>query len=204
LSNRLLYFIIHFKGVLLPIDLAVLRFFNITIANPFFVYFFAILCDFSIWRWPLILIVILLLWKGGPKGRWAVGMAVVTALVIDPSIYNLLKPLFGRLRPCHNPELDWVRTVTGCGGRYSFPSSHAANFFGISLAIVFFYKSARYYLFTIAALVAIGRVYLGVHYPSDVLAGAVYGIIIAICLRLLAVRIFGDRLGKFLGSKSDG
>ncbi len=166
----------------LPVDLAILKFFNITIALPLFDHLFTWICDFNIWRWPAIMVAVSLVWKGGPRGRWMVLLAVLATLIIDPTIYRIIKPLVGRIRPCRDPALEWVRTIAGCGGLYSFPSSHAANFFGLAFVIGSFYKRTRYYLYTVAVLVAVGRVYLGVHYPSDVLAGAVYGTAIGLAV----------------------
>lgn len=181
----------------MPVDLAILKFVNVTIAAPILDIFFSAICDFDIWRWPLVLAAIALLWKGGPKGRWMVLLALITALIVDPSIYRILKPLFGRLRPCHDPVSEWVRIVGGCGGRYGFPSSHAANMFGLAVIFGAFYKTTRYFMFPLAALVAIGRIYLGVHYPSDVLAGAIYGAAIGYGVILIARKI-RPRMKKYL------
>jgi undecaprenyl-diphosphatase len=172
----------------LPFDLAILRFFDQTLECPFFDFFFKTICDFSIWRWPVIAIILLLFWKGGSKGRLVLLLAILTAAIIDPTIHYLLKPGFGRLRPCHEATLHWLRFPDGCGGRYGFPSSHAANFFGQAVIIGAFYKSSRYYIYPLAILVAIGRIYLGVHYPSDVLGGAIYGAAIALMVLYFAKR----------------
>lgn len=182
-------------------DIAVLKFFNVTIASVPLDIFFTYICDFDIWRWPLFLVGIALLWKGGPKGRWFVTTAVVVALIIDPTIYRIFKPLIGRLRPCHNQALDWVRAVAGCGGRYGFPSSHAANVFGLTIVLAGFYRTVWYFALPIAVLVSIGRIYLGVHYPSDVLAGAAYGSAVAITVLALAGKTLGGRYRKYLKEK---
>jgi undecaprenyl-diphosphatase len=189
------------KGGRLPIDLAVLRFLNNTIATPALDYFFTYLCDFDIWRWPVGIVAVVLLWKGGPRGRWMVALTVLAASIIDPTIYRIIKPLAGRIRPCHDPSLVWVRVVDGCGGLFSFPSSHAANMFGLAVVISGFYKATRYYLYPLAALVAIGRVYQGVHYPSDVMAGAVYGAVIGLGLIYLTNRLAPEKIGKYLHSR---
>lgn len=182
----------------MSIDVAILRFLNLTIASPVLDRLFVYICDFHIWRWPLALIVIALLWRGGPRGRWMVGAAVVAALIIDPTIYRLFKPLFARVRPCFEPALDWVRAVDGCGGRYGFPSSHAANSFGLLVIAGAFYKTSRYYLIPIAVLVSLGRVYLGVHYPSDVLAGAAYGAMVGIGTIFAAKKLAPVSMAKYL------
>ncbi len=185
----------------MPIDLALLKLFNNTIATPALDYFFTYLCDFDIWRWPVVLIAIVLLWKGGPGGRCMVGLAVLAVLIIDPTIYRIVKPLVGRIRPCHDPSLVWIRVVDGCGGRFSFPSSHAANMFGLAVVIGGFYKSTRYYLYPLAALVAIGRVYQGVHYPSDAITGAIYGAAIGLGVIIMAKKLAPEKIGKYLHAR---
>lgn len=186
----------------MSLDLAVLNFINVTIANNAFDFFFRVICDFDLWRWPIILVALALLWKGGVKGRWVVLIAVVTALIVDPSIARVFKPLFGRLRPCHDPAVIWLRLIDGCGGRYGFPSSHAANSFALAVVFGSFYRKTRYYLFPLAAMIAIGRVYLGVHYPSDVLAGAAYGSLIALGVIYGAKKIKRFEIGKFLDGRN--
>jgi undecaprenyl-diphosphatase len=191
------------EGGHLAIDVAILKFLNITIASPLFDRLFVYVCEFHIWRWPLALIAVALLWRGGPRGRWMVALAVVAALVIDPTVYRVFKPLFGRLRPCHEVALEWVRAVAGCGGRYGFPSSHAANSLGLLVIAGAFYKTSRYYLIPIAVLVCIGRVYLGVHYPTDVLAGAVYGALVGIGTIYAAKKLAPDSMSKYLQPRTE-
>ncbi len=193
--------IISLREVILSVDLALLKFFNNTIATLALDYFFTYLCNFDIWRWPVVLLAIVLLWKGGRKGRWMVALAVLAALIIDPTIYRVIKPLVGRIRPCHDPSLVWVQVVDGCGGRFGFPSSHAANMFGLAVVIGAFYKTARYYLYPVAILVAIGRVYQGVHYPSDVIAGAVYGAAIGLAVIIIAKKLAPEKIGKYLHAR---
>src|SRR5512138_3341137 len=101
------------------IDVAILKFFNIRIANGFFDFFFIVITDFSFWRWPILAAIVILLWKGGIKGRWAVGLTILAVIIIDPTIHYWLKPLFARLRPCHESTLmSWIRTIDGCGGKF--------------------------------------------------------------------------------------
>jgi undecaprenyl-diphosphatase len=85
-----------------------------------------------------------------------------------------LKEFFERLRPCN--VLSDVLTPNGCNGTFSFPSNHALNNFA---AAMFFYKlfpKLKLVLFITASLVAVSRVYLGLHYPSDILGGAIIGL----------------------------
>lgn len=96
---------------------------------------------------------------------------------------HILKPTVHRLRPCNDPQIEGsVRLLTGCGKAYSFTSSHAANHFAIaaflSLTLGIALPWLRPVLYLWAGSIAYGQVYVGVHYPADVLAGAILGLII--------------------------
>lgn len=96
---------------------------------------------------------------------------------------SILKPLFDRLRPCNTPELQsMMHLLVPCGGGKSFPSSHAANHFamGVFSAITFsrHLKFAWVFFIAWALLVSYAQVYVGVHFPLDVLGGAVVGTVI--------------------------
>ncbi|MBO7456815.1 MAG: phosphatase PAP2 family protein [Paludibacteraceae bacterium] len=91
---------------------------------------------------------------------------------------GVLKPFVCRLRPTHDPALDPLHLVNGyVGGRYGFCSSHAANTMAVGLLFSLLYKDARatVSLMTWVALVCYSRMYLGVHYPSDIICGLAVG-----------------------------
>lgn len=88
-----------------------------------------------------------------------------------------------RVRPCRALDNTEVVTRVRCGSGFSFTSNHAANHFTISFFLIFLigpkYRSLRFILFMWAFLVALAQVYVGVHYPLDVICGAILGICIA-------------------------
>ena len=127
------------------------------------------------------------------KFRWkAVLVFIFTALLItasDQLSVKMFKEVFQRLRPCRNEEIiDLVYIVNGyCAGKYSFVSSHAANSFALAAFTSLILKNRAYswFIYSWAAVVSYSRIYLGVHYPGDVLGGAVLGIGVGVMLWLL-------------------
>jgi 4-amino-4-deoxy-L-arabinose transferase-like glycosyltransferase len=103
------------------------------------------------------------------------------SLCISDWTANILKHYFERIRPCN--ALDGVRVLVGCTRSFSMPSNHAVNSFAFITPFYALSKNRiRYAFIAAAALVGFSRVYVGVHYPSDVLAGALLGIMLSICV----------------------
>lgn len=114
---------------------------------------------------------------------WVLALFVVFGIA-DFSSASILKKYFGRIRPCNEPALqDYIHAVVSCGSGKSFPSSHSSNHFGISFFIIFtlgpFFKWIKFPAIIWALLVVIAQVYVGVHYPLDILGGVVVGFIAA-------------------------
>ena len=130
--------------------------------------------------WPFYL---LLLGFLGWKRRWQlVAMILFIVVVItlaDQTSVHLFKNVFQRLRPCHEPSLKGLVHLVNnkCGGQFGFISSHAANSFGVAVLISLWIRKQWFavIMVTWALLIAYSRIYLGVHYPGDVLAGSLWG-----------------------------
>ncbi len=160
------------------IDTALFYFINKTLANPVTdkVMPFITAND----HWMLVYIILLgwLVIKGGAKGRVAVVMALLLVTVTDQFNSFVIKDFFHRIRPCN--ALADVHLLVNCTDSFSFTSSHAINNFGAATVFSYFYKNFRYALFITASLVALSRVFVGVHYPFDIICGALLGVIAAL------------------------
>ena len=111
---------------------------------------------------------------------------IALMILITDQTANLFKDSFQRLRPCYNEIIkDSLRLVKeSCGGKYGFFSAHASNSFTLAVFFGLLYKNKFKYLIYItllyASLISYSRIYLGVHFPLDILFGATFGIIIGI------------------------
>ena len=181
---------------LYSIDLAIFYFINHTLANPVFDVVMVFLTDLNQWR-PFQVVLILFLiyfgWKGGTKARVMIALLVLTVILGDKLNSAVLKSLFSRIRPCK--ALTDVHLLVGCGG-FSFPSSHATNNFAAATVITRFYARRSWAWWSFAGLMAFTRPYVGVHYPSDVLAGAVVGFIIGSVV-VLIWKLLNERFKLF-------
>jgi undecaprenyl-diphosphatase len=114
---------------------------------------------------------------------WGILLSIgLLILMTDQFASGLMKPFFERLRPSHEPTLEgMVHLVNGySGGTYGFASSHAANTFGIATFLSCLLKIEKpwiNWLFLWAAFVSYTRVYMGVHYPGDIIVGALIGVV---------------------------
>jgi undecaprenyl-diphosphatase len=123
-------------------------------------------------------------------GRWKerkVFIVLLFVILIADLSGATLKDIFQRIRPC--AELMDVRLLGGCGGAYSFPSNHATNIFAAMVYISLHYYRFSPIFLTLAVLVAYSRIYVGVHYPLDVVGGVFLGTFIALIFILAEKRL---------------
>ena len=136
---------------------------------------------------PFYIVLLYLVIKKYKRQSIIVILGIILLIVCSDQISSsVFKPIFERPRPCHNEAIkDLVYLPNGhCGGAYGFISSHACNTFALATFLTYilkrYYKKIALVMFSWATLVAYSRIYMGVHYPGDVVVGAVVGILIGI------------------------
>ena len=149
--------------------------------SSFFDHFMWLYSGKAVWLpLALFLLVVLVYKRGWREAFWLVLMIALTITLCDQFASHVCKPIFTRFRPTHHPDfMDQVKVVFGYrGGKYGFISSHAANSFGFAmlLALIFRNRWLTGSLFLWATLNAYSRIYLGVHFITDIIPGALSGL----------------------------
>jgi undecaprenyl-diphosphatase len=149
--------------------------------NSFFDWLMPVLSDDGSLRIPFLLLFLSMLVFGKSRARTAALLVIPLIALSDQLSSNLIKHAVERLRPCN--MLPDVRLLAGCSGSFAMPSSHAANSAAAVLHFALFYPRLSAPLALLALGVGYSRVYLGVHYPGDVLVGFAVGALSALAIR---------------------
>ena len=158
--------------------------------NVFFDSFMWIYSGKIIWI-PLVIVALIVFLYKTP---WRVSLLVLISFALlatlsDQLSASVIKPIFERLRPTHHPDFrNYVEIVNGYrGGKYGFISAHSANGFGIATftSLLFRYRRFTIVIFSWALLTAYSRIYLGVHFISDVLGGMLLGVVLGLLVYYL-------------------
>jgi undecaprenyl-diphosphatase len=173
-------------GVLYGVDRAIFLLINRTLQNPVFDQVMPALSN----KWlgfVVVGVVIPCLFLRYGRRVWPVIAVAVLAVALSDLGAGLLKHAVQRIRPCH--VIADVHLLAGCTRSFAMPSNHASNMFAIAGVVGGVLPAWRWVLLPVAGGVAYSRVYLGVHYPSDVLVGAFCGAVLGYGLVLLAKRV---------------
>lgn len=178
---------------LYSIDRSVFLFLNRSVANPVLDVVMPFLTETDNWHIPILIIWLSLIIFGGKKGRIVALLVVVILTLSDQLSSSVVKPLVNRVRPCF--VVEGVRLLIEQSRSPSFPSSHAANMASMATLFSVKYRRQTALFVSIALLVAYSRIYVGVHYPSDLLGGALLGVVCAVVVLWIerGVRVLWQR-----------
>jgi 4-amino-4-deoxy-L-arabinose transferase-like glycosyltransferase/membrane-associated phospholipid phosphatase len=158
---------------LLRLDISLFRLIKETGSNPLFDKIMPFVSGNAFFYPALIILGVLLICKGRSRGIICILMLTLSVSLCDGWICRLIKDVVARPRPFLT--LSDVHVLIGKGGSFSMPSSHAANWFAAVMVAAVYYRRSLWFMLPAACLVSYSRVYNGVHYPSDVLVGALVG-----------------------------
>jgi len=170
--------------------------------NSFFDFVMYYVSSSTLWI-PLYIFFVFLLYKVYGFKFWIPLLFIIIAFSLSDYIsVHAFKNVFQRLRPCHNPEIsNLVHIVRNhCGGEYGFVSSHASNMFAVAISVWLFikklYPKSLIWLLLWASLISYSRIYLGVHFPADVIVGGLLGSAMAFICYKIFVKIFKKRFSS--------
>jgi membrane-associated phospholipid phosphatase len=153
----------------------------------------------SMYFWfPLyVFLISFILYNYGKKGAILLLALTLTVGVADTTSSQIIKKTVKRMRPCNNPEIkDKVKNLVRCGSGFSFPSSHSTNHFAVAAFFMFTLfrqnKWLKMGLIAWAGTIALGQVFVGVHYPSDILFGGILGFSIGFLISFLFKKYYSD------------
>ena len=177
------------------VDMNLIKWIHQYFSNPLFDIFMPIITNKKNWTLPIIVLIFLLGFFSGSRGKIALTVLIISLSFTDAICAQILKPFFERIRPSHL-NLEEVNLLTSKGGKWSMPSNHAANMFSLAIVLSYFYKKYKPLLFLLAILISFSRVYVGVHFPGDVIVGGFIGVFISSIFLILWGKIKLNEIKK--------
>lgn len=169
-------------------------FINQNMASPFLDFLMPLVRNKIFWA-PLYIFLFSFLVLNFKKKGWLIILFIILTIgVADQLSSHVLKPWVHRLRPCNDPQIHvLIRHVVNCGKSFSFPSSHAVNHFALAFFLIGVFPFAYRWLLPLgviwAGLICFAQVYVGVHYPIDVIFGAFLGALLGFLFGDLTARV---------------
>lgn len=175
---------------LIALDHRLFEIINIQMSAPFWDVVFHPLSNKWLIRFLVVFFMFMFFSLGNPRLRWVIVLCGSALLVTDVSVV-ILKELIGRVRPCS--VFEGVIVLAKCSDSYGLPSRHTADIFAMATLLSVLYLKHRYLFMTIAVYVGFSRIYLGMHYPFDVMAGIFVGSIVGV-LFLWVDRVYYEKV----------
>lgn len=177
---------------IIDLDYSTFHFINEIMVNPFFDVLMPIIRSKSFWI-PLYVFIISFTFLNFKyrNAAFYILFLISTIIISDFMSSQVIKKNVQRPRPCHqNSTYEGARVLVHCGGGYSFTSSHATNHFALAIFLILtmgrIFRKTRKYLFLWALFISFAQVYVGVHFPLDILFGGILGI----CVGSLMAEIY--------------
>ena len=126
------------------------------------------------WTIPVVLFWLWLMIFQGKRGRIAAILILITVAISDAVAAQILKPWIGRIRPSH-AMIDNINLLVRRGGKYGFVSNHATTTMAAAVIVGYFYGKWKPYALSVSLVIGLSRIYVGVHYPADVIGGWLFG-----------------------------
>lgn len=193
----LLTFIQRFLQMIVELDTWLFLKINTVLTHPLLDKIFPLWRDSEFWV-PFYLFLIVLAWVNFGKRAWTwILFAVINVTLTDQASSTLVKNWVARIRPCNEEALigKMRLLLEHCSGGFSFTSSHATNHFGFAMFVFLTTRQVfgkwGYWLFAWAGSISYGQVYVGVHYPVDILVGAILGC----CIGTLTASYYKQKFG---------
>lgn len=175
---------------LFQIDKSIFYFFNVTISNPVFDIIMPFITNVRNWLPVYLIGVILMIYHDKKRGVIILVGIILLVIISDQLSSSVLKNLFPRLRPMNDPYNNpIINVLVEHTSTKSFPSSHAVNNFAVAVFLSYYYEKLKKIFYGIAIVIGFSRIYVGAHYPSDVLGGALIGLVLGYLFVILYNKI---------------